>query len=277
MEILDFNRINDFIHNSDDTEFNFYKQREYIQPSESDIKAVYDYLLYVAVNKYNANLVELIRNQQLKSLIPDNFLKKCDNFNDALKEINNLKSYLSTKTWYNNVFKIDETLKDLFERFESNLCGTSLGGGEKFFSSRLKNDSYHHDQRLYIPCNSEYCHKFAQLIIEKTLKYDLPFEFKIMNVETMQNGSDNIVIYIKKEKLKNYVDMINEIISENPDITFGKTHMFGYQINDYISLAPELGGNSYSGHMKRLVNNMISEYGRTTECSEIIYIIHILI
>ena len=142
MEILDFNRINDFILNSDDTEFNFYKQREYIKPLESDMKAVYDYLLYIAVNKYNINVVELIRNQQLKSLIPDNFLKECDNFNDALKEINNLKSYLSTKTWYNNVFKIDETLKDLFERFESNLCSTSIGGCEKFFSSRLNNDIF---------------------------------------------------------------------------------------------------------------------------------------
>ena len=265
---MDFSRVEDFIINGKDVDFNFYNQRQFVAPSQKEKIELYDYLLYVAVKKYNFDIHNFWEKSSVLKFLPENFLKNCNSFEAAKVEIDKLKNELARYEVYNTVFRKNETLKAKFERRQKCIASSQLGGGEKIYSSKLRNERYENSDRLYIPCNSEYCYRFAKLIIEKSIMYGLDFEFKIMNVEDSKNGADNIVMYIMGEDFSKQVEMINEIIYENPDITFGKTHMFGYPVNQHIALAPEIGGNSYSGHIRNLLKEEISEYGRTSYCAK---------
>lgn len=267
---MDFDRIEDFIINGRELDFNFYGQRNFVAPPQSDEVELYDFLLYVAVKKYNFDVHKFFERSPILNFLPENFLKNCNSFETAKIEIDKLKNKLSCYEVYSNIFRKNETLKEKFERGQKRIASSQWGGGEKIYSSKLRNEVYENSDRLYIPCNSEYCYKFAKLIVEKSIMYGLDFEFKIMNVEVGINGADNIVMYIMGEDFSKYVDMINEIIYENPDITFGKTHMFGYPVNQYIALAPEIGGNSYSGHIRNLLKENIAKYGRNSYCAKMI-------
>lgn len=225
-------------------------------------------MLYVAVKKYDFDIHNFLEESPILKFLPENFLKKCNSFEAAKVEIDKLKIELARYQVYNNVFRQNESLKERFERVQMCIASSKMGGGEKIYSSKLRNKRYENSDCLYIPCNSEYCYRFAKLIIEKSIMYGLDFEFKIMNIEYGQKGADNIVMYIMGEDFSKQVDMINEIIYENPDITFGKTHMFGYPVNQHIALAPEIGGNSYSGHIRNILKEEISKYGRTSYCAK---------
>ena len=50
---MDFDRIEDFIINGGELDFNFYGQRNFVAPPQSDEVELYDFLLYVAVKNYN--------------------------------------------------------------------------------------------------------------------------------------------------------------------------------------------------------------------------------
>lgn len=267
---MQLDRIEDFIINGEGLDFNFYSQRKFIPPKTSDRIELGDYLLYVAIKFYNYDICKMFsKHKIIIDKFPKNALKNSNSFAEAKNEINKFKNELSKYIFYNKDLKANGTYKDLFERGEFFLAAgiSGIGGGDKFYSHILTNKDRNHSHRLYIPCNSEHCYKMARLIIEKSITYNLPFEFKIMNVEKYQNGADNIVMYIEGENFTKYINMLNEIIDENPDITFCKNHMFGYSINQYIALAPELGGyNSFSGHMKHLLEKAISKYGRTNQC-----------
>lgn len=265
---MDLSRIEDFLANGEGQDINLYDHPSFVAPPPEDKEKLYDYLLYTAIKIYGFDAHKYFEKTPLSQFIPENFLENCSSFEAAQTEIRNLKNLLSQYRVYTSSLSKYESLKERFERRIKRLTSSQIGGGEKFFSSKLHHENDEFQDRLYIPCNSEHCYKFARLIIEKSFMHGLDFEFKIMNVENKQNGADNIVMYIVSEDFSKQVNMINEIISENPDITFGSTHMFGYPVNEHIALAPELGGNSYSGHMRKLVADRIAEYGRTSYCAK---------
>ena len=269
---MDYSRIEDYILNGAGIDVNNYGQREYIAPQKEDKVELYDYLLFVAITHYHKNLKEIIHNKYVKELIPEDFLSNVKTFEEAKVKINELKEELSKHKYYNTADKFEENYLNLFNRVEAHLASSMWGGGEHFFSHKLNGNKFDCVSRLYIPCDSECCYKFARLMLEKSVELGREFEFKIMNVADKENGADNIVVYLQEKELVKTVNMINEIISENPDITFGKIHMFGYKVNDYIAAAPELSSaNSYSGIIRDELEKYIEEYGRTKECAQTIY------
>lgn len=253
-------RITDFIINGTNLEFNFFKQKSFISPTYSEQEELYDYLMYVAVKNYDFN----IKDNCSIAKIPNDFLKDCNSFEEARVAIKKLGEKLKEEIVYNEIFEKEETLQNVFYRVKSNLTWHPIGGGEKFLSSQLVKTDENHTHRVYVPCDSQFLYKFARILIEKTVKSSINFEFKVMNVMENRNGADNIVIYSTKENVNNYIRIINEISIENPEITFCTPHMFGYLVSDYISVAPELGGrNSYSGHIQNELKSVFSEHGRT--------------
>ncbi|MBR4261830.1 MAG: hypothetical protein IKQ35_00515 [Bacilli bacterium] len=267
---MELSRVKDYILNGDGIDFNYYGQREYVKPPLEDEFELYNYFLYVAVKYYNFDIKKSYKRKIYGEYIPDDFLKNCNSFLEAQVSINRLKEELS-KHEYDNVVLGTETYLDAFERSLKNITRSSVGGGRKFYSDKLLNKKDDTDTRIYVPCDSEYCYRFAKSIIEKSIQKGLDFNFKIMNLEDGLNGADNIVLYLTAEQLGETINMINEIAKENPDITFGKPHMFGYEVNDYIAVAPEVDGNSFSGAVRKYIASNIEEYGRTESCAQNVY------
>ena len=264
---MDLSRIEDYIINGEGIDLNLYGQRDFISPTEEDTNKLFNYLLYVAVKYYNFDANKYYGDRKISKYIPNDFLKNCSSFEEAELEINKLKEYLS-----NYLFSSQISYKVIFERSLKHITNSiTSGGGEHFFSKILKKEEKETDTRIYVPCNSEYCYRFARLLIEKSVKNGLDFNFKVMHVIDRENGADNIVIYVIGEELKLYIDIINEIIYENPDITFGKLHMFGYPANQFIAVTPNTIGDSYSGYARTIIEKNINKYGRTKLCAQELY------
>ena len=267
---MDYSRIEDFIINGD-TDFNYYDQREYRPLEEDDYEELWDYLLYVAVKKYNFNYKEHIYpGSVLYSFIPDNFLQNCNSYEEAKAILKDLKDELRRHSSYNEVLKRTETHEERFFRNVTSIASNRFGGGIKIYESELSKKEYDWSCRLYIPCNDEYCFRFVRQLIQKSIENGLPFELKIMNLDHQRNGSDNIVLYVKASNLIKEIIMINEIVKENSDITFCKPHMFGYSINDHIAITPEspMSNTSYSGYIRERLKEYIKEYGKTSLCAK---------
>lgn len=78
-----------------------------------------------------------------------------------------------------------------------------------------KQDAYPQiDHRLYIDTESIDVLKMATLLVEKCDEHHLPYYFKF----DFDNRDDTIVIYSSTENLMKYIEILNEIKKEHPDL-----------------------------------------------------------
>lgn len=266
---MDFQRIRDYIINGSG-DFLFYKQREFIAPPEKDRINLYNYFIYIAIKKHGFSIHYFLNDTELMKLVPSNFLQFCPNFKKAQSEIEKLKRKLAQ---INSTRNLDE----IFDcNIQSSIC-TSLIAGEPFHTSFLSQKQPNALDTFYIPCNSEYCYRFAKLIIEKNIKWHVPFELEIMNVANQKNGSDNIVMHVPAKYFARQIRLIHEVANENPDITFGLPHMFAYPFSNYLAIAPN-SKMPFTSTCQNLVSYTIDKYGKSTTSASIIgeYIVDML-
>lgn len=157
-----------------------------------------------------------------------------------------------TKAEFYNIFKYDKE-EELFLTLRRFLKGipdvNSMEGVDRIFEKARKHDellpafekflrvsnvnsstwehvySHHIDlrsdrvryieHRLYLNVNNDDIYKVFTHFIEKCHKYNLPFYFKF---SLDQKRADNIVIYSDTETLSNYIEILEEIKKEYPEL-----------------------------------------------------------
>lgn len=138
-----------------------------------------------------------------------------------------LRSYLknipdvSTRKEADEIFygkKNDEELEIAMDKYRWSAFGEGSGSWTHVCSRYLtaKKDKYPNvEHRLYLNTESLDTYKLTYLFVQKCDKYHLPFYFKY---DIYGNRDDTMVIYSSTENLTKYIDILQEIKKENPEL-----------------------------------------------------------
>lgn len=93
--------------------------------------------------------------------------------------------------------------------------------------------------RLYVNCEKQDLMKIANLFTDKCNSKEIPSYFKY--VSNNSTRSDQIVIYSNLKELKNYIQILQEIGEQNPDIIkrCGKPPLLVGRVNEWIGIGDE--------------------------------------
>lgn len=123
--------------------------------------------------------------------------------------------------------------------------------------------------KLYLSIDNKDIHFFANQLIAVSLKKEYhDLDFKLNNNDTI-NRRDNIVIYCNKKNIKNYLELTEELIEENPQLEFNPPHLLGipYNKNIYCGIDPNDGKTSYT---EKICENIYQELENNKDKQEII-------
>ena len=141
---------------------------------------------------------------------------------DFIKMRNYLKNIpdVSTMKEANEIFygsKQDKELESALEKYSWRALGE--GSGWVHVCSRYltaKKDKYPKvEHRLYVNTESLDTYKMATYLIEKCDEHHLPYYFKL---DEWGNRDDTIVIYSSTENLTKYIEILQEIKKEHPEL-----------------------------------------------------------
>ena len=131
-------------------------------------------------------------------------------------------------------------------------------------SSRYVNvhqqDKINVEHRLYLNMELADTYKMAYLLVIKCTEKNLPYYFKF---DRMGTRDDSIVIYSDTENLGNYIELLNEIKQENPDLVsrFQKPPLLTGKIDGYIGYGSEPleKRTSYTKKRSEMIENIIDD------------------
>ena len=203
--------------------------------------ALYRYYLHSDIN----NLVN--------GTLPMNMPKGL-NYGQFKKELGVYKLFVHQ----NNVLE-DDTYYDFIYRgisYEKNNTGFTNDKGwmhvNRNLLDKLGKEDEPLDYKIYVPVANKDLERFALMLILKSMNNDVDYDFKYNSIN-LGTRSDSLVIYATKNNISKYIEMIDKIIQENPDIQINREMInpFGLPINDSYSVAQYLDkkDNSYSGMM----------------------------
>lgn len=234
--------------------------------SKSESREVKKYKFYNAIQREN-NIIysKNLDDEMLKKLV--GIAKECSN-NNFLKDISDkIKSYdLEDKIRVNKGY-----IKELQD--ESRIDVSTIGEEEIDKMFRTKNDRkiinrkeekeltnkknltwnqagvFKHMgdtsdidyciSRLYVNCEKQDLMKLANLFTDKCNNKEIPSYFKYVSNDSER--SDQIVIYSNLKELKNYIQILQEIGKQNPDIKerCGKPPLLVGKIDEWIGIGDE--------------------------------------
>lgn len=100
--------------------------------------------------------------------------------------------------------------------------------------------------KLYISVDNSDIHYFANKLISKSLEreYD-DLDFKINNDRTI-NRRDNVVIYCNAKTFGKYIEVVEEILQQNPDLKLNNPHLLSTQYSEHIFVGMDPSDNKTS-------------------------------
>ena len=181
-------------------------------------------LMILAMKKYLDNISEQACLIQTKGVSRSNLSASIIDFEnapddqDALKErINSFFSNPTKANWFAAHLGTNCPSFDIFNwfYFRSN-CIDSQTITDEIHTKDVKH-------RLYLSVDDECRATMAEKIIEKCEKANVPYLFKVLNCRyknSFNQQSDSMVFYLStSEQVTQYVNFINEILQENPELT----------------------------------------------------------
>ena len=118
------------------------------------------------------------------------------------------------------------------------------------------------EHRLYINSDPLDTYKVAMQFIKKCIQRNIPYDFKF---DEAGNRDDTIVIYSDTEHLVDFINILNEIKKENPEIgeKFQAPPILTGKIGDWIGYGsePQIEGkkDTFNGFRAKVIDHAISE------------------
>lgn len=115
--------------------------------------------------------------------------------------------------------------------------------------------------RLYINCNKSDLMTLANLFTEKCSAQKFPIYFKY-STNNNSKRADQMVIYSNIDNLSDYIQILQEIAQEHPDIIerCGQPPLLTGKINEWIGIGdePATSGTSYTEVRANIIENVLS-------------------
>ncbi len=167
-------------------------------------------------NKWKNSIVNMTRDEFAE------LYKKGSYGKDFIKMRNYLKNVpdVSTMKEANNIFfgnKNDSELQTALEKYRWSAVGEATGWVHVYSRdlTAKKDPRIVAEHRLYLDTESPDTYKMVTYFVEKCDKYHLPYYFKF---DQMADRDDTIVIYSSSETLTDYVNILQEIKKEHPEL-----------------------------------------------------------
>lgn len=118
--------------------------------------------------------------------------------------------------------------------------------------------------RLYIGCQNQDIYKILNAFTQKCEAQNIPYYFKTPKFEEQRD--DKIVIYADTENVANYIDILNEVGKEYPEIVSrsGQPPILTGKVNEWIGIGDEppkdsKGNHSYNEIRAEVIDDGIEE------------------
>ena len=175
-----------------------------------------------AFNKWKKGIVSLTKEEFLKLKTRGSYDDRLIKLRDYLKNVPDVKSKEEARKIIYQHFE-DKELESAMEDY----CwdSTSWGTGWTHVKSRYLNGKRGNDfsvsHRLYLNIEPIDIHSVANKIIKKCDERNIPYYFKF---DEYGDRDDTLVIYSNTERLPLYIDILEEIAKENPEIKQRSKH-----------------------------------------------------
>lgn len=217
---------------------------ELINMYEKDYIAQYlpsaqDQFYATAFNKWKQGILSLTKDEFIA-------LRERGSFNNNLIKLRKFLMTVPDVTTAQEVRKIishrfeDEDLNDAMEDYYWGNVG--FGSGWKHVKSRYLNGKRGYDidvqHRLYLNLESIDTYVVAYEIMKKCEEHNLPFYFKF---DEYGDRDDTLVVYSDTERLPIYINILEEIAKEHPEIKQRAKHppILSGQVNGWIGYGAE--------------------------------------
>jgi len=113
--------------------------------------------------------------------------------------------------------------------------------------------------KIYLSVDNNSLHQFANQFLLSCLEYGYSdFDFKI-NKKANVNRRDNVVIYCTDKNFRQYIDLVQEVIKNNPRIAFNQPHLLGipYDEHVYYGIDFDDGKTSYTDKLCKIIFNAL--------------------
>ena len=162
--------------------------------------------LYEKISLMSIYCTRYIHTDGYKLSTPDGNLdiKSGLKYEDFVKEFSKLKDFSSVR--YGN-------------KYEAQLADVNKSEWLYFDTYNGHHEMNHENVRMYIPIANESLFNFTELFLNEVLNENIEVEFKINNfVYNREERSDSFLIYADRDKMNDYVRIINKILDENENI-----------------------------------------------------------
>ena len=190
-------------------------------------------------------------------------------FDDEMikKLVDGIKSIGQTMSFYdyiqkqtaieNNVGAIDKVAEQ--ELWNKKTPGFNQKGQFRHMGSL--NDIDYVISRLYINCNKQDLMQLAKLFVDKCDEREIPSYFKYCSNKS--NRSDQMVIYSNLKELGDYIQILQEIGKENPEMIerCGQPPLLTGKIDKWIGIGDEplISGSSFTGERADVIEYVLKK------------------
>lgn len=190
-------------------------------------------------------------------------------FDDEMikKLVEGIEQISSTMSFYDYIQKqtaIEDNIGVIDKEVEQELWNEKKPGFDQkgqFRHMGSPNDIGYVMSRLYINCNKQDLMQLAKLFVDKCNEREIPNYFKYCSNKS--NRSDQMVIYSNLKELGNYIQILQEIGKENPEIIerCGKPPLLTGKIDKWIGIGDEplIRGSSFTGERSDVIEDVLKK------------------
>lgn len=201
----------------------------------------------------NIDLKDIISRVE-QSTFDDEMIKKLVDGMNAIGQTMSFYDYIQKQTAIeNNVGAIDKVAEQ--ELWNKKTPGFNQKGQFRHMGSL--NDIDYVISRLYINCNKQDLMQLAKLFVDKCDEREISSYFKYCSNKS--NRSDQMVIYSNLKELGDYIQILQEIGKENPEMIerCGQPPLLTGKIDKWIGIGDEplISGRSFTGERADVIED----------------------
>ncbi len=180
-------------------------------------------------------------------------LSKNGNIPVLFTKVNSYKDFKNKLEEYKKIEFHNDLLPDITNIYEEIL---RLGKSKiedcdfhwtRIYSTNIYNKEIDIDGKIYISVDNKDLYKFACIFLAECLSSGInDYEFKLNNEDTI-NRTDNVVIYFTYENINKYLDVIEKIKLEYPNIQLNQSQMLGEEVSKGVAIGRDYkDGSSFT-------------------------------
>ena len=209
-----------------------YNNNHYINGKERD------YFYSFCFNTWKRNVCTMTFDEFKKLEARGSYKRDFVNLRNYLLHVPDISSYEEMRELYYGD-NTPKDIKDLFEKYSWDSLG-AYSGWEHVDSRYLhakRTNRLNVEHRLYINTDAISLYPILNLFVKKCSEKNIPFYFKF----DMDSGfrDDTIPIYSDSEHLIDYIDILQDIKRNNPDLKFYEPPLLSGKIDGFIGYGSE--------------------------------------